>query len=143
MKLLQIIIDTSVIVSAIRSKRGASYRLLLKLGADNRFEINLSTALLLEYEEKAQEHGAKFGYTDTQINDFLDFICSVANEHQTYFRWRPFLRGAEDEFVLDLAIAANADYIVTYNLRDFIGAETFGIKVITPKEFLQILGDIK
>lgn len=59
------------------------------------------------------------------------------------FRWRPFLRDADDEFVLELAIAANADYIVTYNLRDFVGAETFGIKVITPKDFLQILGDIK
>ncbi len=143
MNVLQIIIDTSVVISAICSKRGASYRLLLNLGADNRFEINLSTALLLEYEEKTKEHGAKFGYTDGQIDNFLNFICFVANEIPVRFRWRPFLRDADDEFVLELAIAANADYIVTYNLRDFVGAETFGIKIIMPKEFLQILGDIK
>ena len=117
--------------------------MLLKLGTDNRFEINLSTALLLEYEEKAREHGTKFGYTNAQIDEFLDFICSVANEQKIHFRWRPFLKDANDEFVLELAIASNADYILTYNLRDFVGAEKFGIKVITPKEFLQILGDIK
>lgn len=113
------------------------------LGADKRFEINLSTALLLEYEEKTKEHGAKFGYSVEQIENFLDFICSVSNEIPVRFRWRPFLRDADDEFVLELAIAASADFIVTYNLRDFAGAETFGIKAITPKDFLQILGDIK
>ncbi len=139
----QIIIDTSVIISAIRSKRGASYHLLLSLGADSRWQINLSTALLLEYEEKTRLIGAEFGYTDEQIDEFLDFICSVANEQKIHFRWRPFLKDANDEFVLELSIASNADYILTYNLRDFVGAEKFGIKVITPKEFFQILGDIK
>lgn len=142
-KLFQIILDTSVIVSAIRSKRGASYKLLLQLATDARWQINLSTALLLEYEAKAQEHAAKFGYTPEQIDDFLDFLCSVANEHKIYFRWRPFLPDAGDEFILELAIAAGADYIVTYNKKDFGGASEFGIEVVTPFEFLQILGEIK
>ncbi|MCY7376547.1 MAG: putative toxin-antitoxin system toxin component, PIN family [Pyrinomonadaceae bacterium] len=142
-KVFQIILDTSVIVSAIRSKRGASYKLLLQLAADACWQINLSTALLLEYEAKAQEHAAMFGYTNEQVDDFLDFLCSAANEHQIYFRWRPFLPDAGDEFVLELAIAAGADYIVTYNKKDFVGAGAFGIEIITPFEFLQILGEIK
>lgn len=129
-RLLQVILDTSVIVAAIRSKRGAAYRLLLQLAAvDARWQINLSTAFVLEYEAKAREHGAKFGYTDEQIDNFLDFICSIANEVPVHFRWRPLLRDADDEFVLELAIAAGADYIVTFNVRNFVGAETFGIKV--------------
>ncbi len=120
---MQVIIDTSVIVAAIRSKRGAAYRLLLQLAAvDARWQINLSTAFVLE-------HGAKFGYTDEQIDNFLDFICSIANEVPVHFRWRLLLRDADDEFVLELATAAGADYIVTFNVRNFVGAETFGIKV--------------
>lgn len=77
------------------------------------------------------------------IDDFLDFLCSVANEHKIYFRWRLFLPDAGDEFVLELAIAAGADYIVTYNKKDFGGARAFGVGVFTPFEFLQILGEIK
>lgn len=143
MKPFQVVIDTSVIVSAIRSKRGASYKLLLGLGEDERWLLNLSTALILEYEEKAKEHGRLLGYTEEQVDNFLDFICTSSQEHPIHFRWRPFLRDAEDEFVLELAIAANADYIITYNVRDFVGAEEFGISVVTPLEFLKILGDIK
>ena len=143
MKIWQIVIDTSVIISAIRSKRGASYRLLLMAGKDLRWQINLSTALLLEYEEKLHEHAPNFGYTNEDIDDFLNFLCSITNEPPIYFRWRPFLKDADDEMILDLAIAANAEYIITHNLRDFRDVGRFGIKAITPFEFLQILGDIK
>jgi len=99
--------------------------------------------LLLEYEEKLREQAPNFGYTDEDINNFLDYICSVANELPIYFRWRPFLKDADDEMVLDLAVAASADYIVTYNLRDFQDVGRFGIKAITSFEFLRILGEIK
>lgn len=143
MKTFEVVIDTSVIVSSIRSKRGASYLLLLSAGEDLRWEINLSTALLFEYEEKLLEQAPDFGYTDADIEDFLDYICTIANEPPIYFRWRPFLKDADDEMILDLAIAANADYIITYNVRDFRDVERFGIKAITPFEFLQILGDLK
>jgi predicted nucleic acid-binding protein len=86
MKVWQIVIDTSVIVSTIRSKRGASYKLLMTLATDSGWQINLSTALLLEYEEKVKEHAPVFGYTESDIDDFLDFLCSVANEPPIYFR---------------------------------------------------------
>ncbi len=143
MKVWQVVIDTSVIVSAIRSKRGSSYNLLLTLGQNPTWQSNLSTALLLEYEEKVKEQAPNFGYTEEGIENFLDFLCSVANEPPIYFRWRPFLKDADDEMVLDLAIAANADYIITYNLKDFSNIEKFNIEAVTPFEFLQILGEIK
>lgn len=143
MMIWQVVIDTSVIVSAIRSKRGASYRLLLSAGEDSRWQINLSTALLLEYEEKLRQQAPDFGYTKEDCDAFLDYICSIADEPPIYFRWRPFLKDADDEMILDLAIAANADFIITYNIRDFKDIERFGIRAITPSEFLQILGEIK
>ncbi len=96
MKIRQIVIDTSVIISAIRSKRGASYRLLLLAGKDLRWQINLSTALLLEYEEKLLEHAPNFDYTREDIDNFLNFLCSITNEPPIYFRGRPFLKDADD-----------------------------------------------
>ena len=47
-----------------------------------------------------------------------------------------------DDMVLELAVAAGCNYIVTYNLRDFQGAEQFGIRVVTAKEFLQDIGEL-
>ena len=143
MKIWQIVIDTNVIIAAIRSKRGASYKLLLTLASNTNWQINLSTALLLEYEEKLKDQSEIHGYTDEEIDDFLNFICSVANEPAIYFRWRPFLKDEDDEMILDLAIAANADFIVTFNIKDFRETDRFNIKAITPFEFLQILGEIK
>lgn len=143
MKVWQVVIDTSVIISAIRSKRGASYKLLLTLGNNQKWESNLSTALLLEYEEKLKEQAPNFGYTEEDIENFLDFICSQANEPPIYFRWRPFLKDADDEMILDLAIAANADYIITYNLKDFGNIEKFNVEAITPFDFLKTLGEIE
>jgi hypothetical protein len=70
----------------------------------------------------------------------LDYLCSVATRREIFFLWRPFLRDREDDLVLELAVEASCDFIVTYNKRDFEGAEKFGIRVVTPKEFLEERG---
>jgi len=44
--------------------------------------------------------------------------------------------------VLELAVAAKADYIVTHNLRDFAGTEQFGIEAISPRDFLGRIGEL-
>ena len=59
-----------------------------------------------------------------------------------FFLWRPFLKDPKDDMVLELAVEAEVEYIVTHNLKDFHGAEHFGIKAITPKEFLRKIGEI-
>jgi predicted nucleic acid-binding protein len=45
--------------------------------------------------------------------------------------------------VLELAVTANCDFIVTDNKDDFQGLEQFGIRAVTPKEFLQELGQLR
>ena len=42
----------------------------------------------------------------------------------------------DDDFILELAFAANADYIITHNIRDFAGAEKFGLEAVTPAQLL-------
>ncbi len=134
-KLPQVVIDTNVLISAPRSRTGASFKLLSLVGTDH-FKINISVPLLFEYEEAAKRQKRETVLTSRDIDDILDYLCSVATRHEIFFLWRPFLRDPKDDLVLELAVEACCDFIVTYNKRDFEGAEKFGIRVVTPKEFL-------
>jgi putative PIN family toxin of toxin-antitoxin system len=138
-KLPQVVIDTNVLISALRSREGASFKLLSLVGTD-KFTVNISVALLLEYEEAAKRQKRETVLTSHDIDDILDYLCSVATRREIFFLWRPFLRDREDDLVLELAVEASCDFIVTYNKRDFEGAEKFGIRVVTPKEFLEERG---
>ena len=137
----RIVIDTNVFVSALRSHRGASYRLFMLLGG-KQFEISVSVPLILEYESAAKRLTREFGLTHSDVDDALDYICSIAEQCQIHYLWRPMLKDPKDDLVLELAVEASAKFIVTYNLRDFAGAEKFGIQVLTPKEFLKVIGEI-
>ena len=66
----------------------------------------------------------------------------VGNWHEVYFLWRPILKDPEDDMLLELAVKANCQYIVTYNKRDFQDVDKFGIKLTTAKEFLQIIEEL-
>jgi len=67
----------------------------------------------------------------------------MAHHHKIYFLWRPSLTDVNDELVLELAVAARCEYIVTHNVSDFKGITKFGIQAITPKEFLQTIHEVK
>ncbi|MCL5998249.1 MAG: PIN domain-containing protein [Chloroflexi bacterium] len=41
-----------------------------------------------------------------------------------------------------LAVTAGCGYMVTYNVADFEGVEVFGLKVVTSREFLQVIGEL-
>lgn len=135
----QVVIDTNVFVSALRSRRGASYRLIMLLDRGD-FEINVSVPLILEYEDAAKRIAREVGLTHANLDDILDYICSVARRRKIHFLWRPFLKDPQDDHVLELAVESGCKFIVTHNTRDFTGSEQFGIRVVTPKEFLRVIG---
>jgi putative PIN family toxin of toxin-antitoxin system len=139
---VQIVIDTNVFVSALRSNRGASFRLISLVGSDDRFEINVSVPLILEYEDAALRAARRFGLTVKDISDIVDYICSVANRRQIHFLWRPLLRDPNDDMVLEVAVEATCKYIITFNARDFGTAKRIGIGILTPGEFLRSIGEI-
>jgi hypothetical protein len=68
--------------------------------------------------------------------------CGTADLREIFYLWRPVLRDPKDDMVLELAVESQSDFIVTSNLRDFAAAESFGIEVVTAKQFLQKLGEI-
>lgn len=138
----RIVIDTNVFISALRSRRGASFKLLSMLGG-SAFDISVSVPLVLEYETLAKRQARVLGLDASTIDDILDYVCQVAGRREIFFLWRPFLKDPNDDLVLELAVESESEFIITYNRRDFVGIETFGIKVLTPKELLQKLGEIK
>jgi putative PIN family toxin of toxin-antitoxin system len=131
----EIVIDTSVVVSALRSSLGASHRLMTLVGT-GRFGIHLSVPLALEYEAAAKARRDDFGLEPQDIEAIVDYLCSVAGHHKVHFLWRPALRDPADDMVLELAVAAGCSHIITHNIRDFRGSERFGIQASTPGEFL-------
>jgi len=138
---IQIVVDTNVFVTALRSKRGASYK-LMQLIKKGKFQLNLSVPLTLEYESVAKRFTDEIALNEKEIDDILDFVISKANRWKIYFLWRPQLNDPGDDMVLELAVTAGCKYIVTYNVTDFKKAEKFGIQPITPKEFLQMIGEL-
>lgn len=141
MSVCKIVLDTNIIYSALRSIRGASYRLLSLLDSP-KFEINLSIPLVIEYEDVLLRKIDTLSFDESQIGQFLDYLCLVGNWHEVYFLWRPILKDLEDDILLELAVRANCKYIVTYNKADFQGVDKFDIKLTTAKEFLQIIQEL-
>ena len=66
-------------------------------------------------------------------------FCRVGSQHGIRFRLRPSLQDPDDEFVLELAAASQADFLVTHNIRDFREAQRYGVRTVTPGEFLRTI----
>jgi putative PIN family toxin of toxin-antitoxin system len=141
MSVYDIVIDTNVLVAALRSKHGASNKLLSLVGL-KKFEIHVSVALVLEYEAVLQRQNIEIGLSPEDIAGFIDSLCALAHHHKIYFTWRPSLPDANDELLLELAVSARCEYIVTHNTSDFKGCEQWSIHAITPKEFLQLVSEV-
>jgi predicted nucleic acid-binding protein len=127
-------------VAALLSSRGASHR-LLRLVGDDRWRMNLSVPLVLEYEQTLKRVCAGEALSGSDIDGILQFLCANASLRPIFFLWRPLLPDPKDDFVLELAVESRTDFLLTFNAKDFAGAEHFGIRVITPREFLAIIGE--
>ena len=138
---MKIVIDTNVLVAALRSRRGASFKLVSFLPND-KFSIFLSVPLVLEYEDALMRLESS-AITEQDIRNFVDFLCEIGHHQEIFFLWRPFLPDPSDDHVLEVAVAAGCDAIVTYNKRDFKGIERFGLMILDPRELLSEIGVIR
>lgn len=103
----------------------------------NAFNPCFSVPLFVEYEAVLKRQGLLPHMDENDIDAILDFLLSRASIHEIFFLWRPFLKDPKDDLVLEAAVASQSQYLVTFNLRDFADVEKqFGIKVVTPQEFL-------
>jgi predicted nucleic acid-binding protein len=136
----QVVIDTKALVAALLSNRRAWHR-FLRLVGDDCWRMNLSVPLVLEYEQTLKRLCAGEALSGDDIDFILHFLCANANLRPIFFLWRPLLRDPKDDFVLEPAVESRAYFLLTFNVRDFAGAERFGIRVITPREFLAMMGE--
>ncbi len=133
---MRTVLDTAAMVAAIRSDRGASRRLLVA-ALERRLVLLVSTPLLLEYEAVMTriEHLEASGLSVGDVARLLDAVAAVATPIELAFHWRPTLRDADDDMVLETAVNGRADAIVTFNRRDFLPqAGQFGLAVLSPGE---------
>ena len=131
---MRVVLDSSVLVSALRSRRGASFQ-LLKLLREGRFEAALSVPLALEYEAVLLRHAKELGLARDEAFGLVDYLCDVGYRQTIHFLWRPALTDPRDEFILELAVAAGCEAIVTHNVRHFAGARRFAVRIMTPGDF--------
>ena len=143
---MKIVLDTNVLVMALRSRRGASFRLLSELPAKD-FEIVLTIPLYTEYQDVlSRPQILELGYSQNDIKELTRYLASISHKQEIYYLWRPWLKDPKDDMVLEAAFASQSEYIVTYNTKDFVGKgieKSFGIKPVNAKEFLMELGRIK
>jgi putative PIN family toxin of toxin-antitoxin system len=139
MTIPQIVLDTNVLISGLRSRQGSSFKILSLVGT-GKFDIHVSVPLVLEYREILNREIENLYITTEQIESIIALHCSIATQHEIFFLWRPCLRDPKDDMVLELAVKARCDSVVTHNIRDFSGIDRFGISVTTPANFLRNIG---
>lgn len=132
---MRVVLDTSVLVAAWRSRLGASYEIVEAIDADL-FEIAVSVPLVAEYESALLRH-LTGRQRPQHVRILIDQICAVAIRQKVHFLWRPLLRDPNDDMVVEVAIASGAEVIVTHNLRDFALARHLGLRVLAPGAFLK------
>ena len=136
---MRIVLDTSVLVAASRSRNGASFRIVSMLPTP-KFEIALTIAVYTEWQAALTrpEHLPP-GVTADMALGFVRYLASVSHLQDVHFLWRPFLRDPDDDMVLECAVASGCEFIVTHNVKDFRRVEALNVRAITPADFLNRL----
>jgi putative PIN family toxin of toxin-antitoxin system len=138
---MRVVLDTCVMVAAIRSGAGAARQLLLAALA-GKFTLLASVPLMVEYEAvlTRPEHLEAARGFPSDIDQMLATLAAMVEPVRLFFLWRPALRDPGDEMVLDTAVNGGADLLVTFNVRHFEApAKRLGIRVSTPAEALRVL----
>lgn len=135
---MRVVLDTSVLVAAARSRRGASHALLSRL-PDTHFQPVISVPVFVEYEAVLLRPENLLNRPLAQAEGFLDFLLSVCHLQEVFFLWRPTLADPDDDLILEVAVAAGCRYIITHNLADFRGTGRRGITAVRPSDFLKLI----
>lgn len=137
---MNIILDTNILVVACLGSRYDN--LVIRGCLTEDFKPLVSHALLFEYGDligrgSVFDHPVALNFEEREI--LFNALYSVCRLIDVSYLWRPNLKDEGDNFIVELAVAGNADYIVTKNLKDFRQSELVfnSFKVITPKELLE------
>ena len=133
------LLDTNVLVAAVRSPKGASAEILRRV-LTGQLSVLCSVPLFLEYEAvlSRPEQLQAAGVTAADVANLLDVLAGKVERVDIAYLWRPQLRDAADDMVLEAAVNGRATAIITFNQRDFLPQTlSFGVAVLTPAQFFQ------
>ncbi len=130
------VLDTCVIIAGLYSSTGASHAALGALLSGN-LKLVLSPTLLFEYEDILRRKQEMLGLSHEEIEVILNQFCAAAECRRVNFLWRPRLRDAADDHLVELAFAAGGVPVVTHNVKHFKDLEDLGIQVMTPQKLLK------
>jgi len=140
----KIVIDTNVLLSALFSNKGKSYKLMELLTAKalkGTIHNVISVPLALEFEEVLlrPKNRQKYDYfTHEELRLIISDVVSISHKTRLHFLWRPFLKDSFDDKVLETAVNGLAQAIITYNTKDFVGVKKhFDIDILTPAELFE------
>ncbi|MGH8511120.1 MAG: putative toxin-antitoxin system toxin component, PIN family [Gammaproteobacteria bacterium] len=136
---MRVVLDTDVVVAALRSPTGASAAILMA-ALDKRVMLVANVPLVIEYEATCRlaEHRIAAGLNEREVKQFLDAVVAMIEPVETHFLWRPRLRDPADEMVLEAAVNGRATAIVTFNTRDYGKVPNdFGVEVLLPRDVLR------
>lgn len=133
-----IVADANVMVRALRSRNGASNRILRGM-LIGEIDFALSFAVVIEYEDVLLRPGilgSNPWIVPDQVGKLLDTLCKVCVPALPRFRFRPFLRDPKDDLYVECALAAGAQLVVSDD-RHFRDPDlrAFGLDVRTAVEF--------
>ena len=132
---MEAVLDTCVIYSGLYSTEGASFEILSLVGKGDLTPV-ISNSLIYEYEGVLKRNCKALLLSLEEIDRFLDGICVVGNQVEVSFMWRPHLKDADDEHVLELSVASKNKVLLTHNIQDFKCAVDLGVSVYTPRDYL-------
>lgn len=136
-----VILDTNVLVAGLRSPGGASAEILRRVLQGN-LQAVASVPLFMEYEAVLLRpaHLKSAQVTAKAVRNLLDVLAGVIVPVEVFYLWRPQLKNASDDMVLEAAVNGQVDVIVTFNTADFLtGAEKFNLRLMMPGDFLKEL----
>ncbi|MDZ4287247.1 MAG: PIN domain-containing protein [Prosthecobacter sp.] len=136
--MIRAVLDTNVLLTALRSRHGASFEIVSRF-RKGEFALLIGNTVLSEYDEVLKREGPSFGLATSTVDRFLDALCAGAEEFRTSTFWKPSLPDPDDEAFAQLALEAKVGYLVTHNRRHFPADRLPALKVVTPKEFLNVL----
>ncbi|GAB3893799.1 putative toxin-antitoxin system toxin component, PIN family [Spirosoma agri] len=137
---MRVIIDTNVLLAAL--PKVSRFRTIITALVLGKFELAVSTAILLEYQEILSRKTNEIVATN-----FLEFLTKLPGviRVDTPFIWNIIEADPDDNKFVDAGLMAGADYIITYDSHfNVVKSQPFpAIGVLTPDDFLFLLSTPK
>ncbi len=140
----RIVIDTNVFVAALRTsgRAASSSRKLLRAVFAGTYKPLFGNALWLEYEDLLGRQDVwTEATTHAERANMLNALAAHGCWVTVYYGWRPNLPDEGDNHLIELAIAGNAEAIVSFNKKDLTRGQLVmpDLRILTPAECLEVL----